>query len=484
MSMNATLNNPHDSKVSPVIMLEFNELTPTLMDRFIMEGHLPNFARLRNESHVFVTDAEEEGEDLNPWVQWVTLHSGLTAAEHGVKELSSSYQLDTPAIWDQLSEAGYTVWVCGSMNPWYSEPLNGHLLPDAWSAQTSPYPVGEFEPFYNFVRKHVQEHCNKEAKSSWRSLIEFSRFMLRRGLSLETLLAGVKQVASEKLLRKNVHWKRAVLLDRLQWDVFRWYYDEYRPAFSTFFLNSTAHYQHKFWRNLEPEKFVVQPTEKEQAQFSDAILFGYQQMDKIVGKVSQLAGDHATVILASGLGQQPFLEREAEGGKRHYRVKSAKTFAEKLGIAGKYSYEPVMADQFFLRFELETNAIVAANQLTNLALSDREAFYVERKETELYCQCRARGVMPKDAEITQLDGGLSLKFHDVFYQVDGVKSGYHHPDGILWVSQPAREHIVHDNKISLRTVAPGILGLFGLHPSQVATQSQAVKVEEVSVSQG
>jgi len=29
------------------------------MDRFIAEGHLPNFARLRQESQVFVTEAAE-----------------------------------------------------------------------------------------------------------------------------------------------------------------------------------------------------------------------------------------------------------------------------------------------------------------------------------------------------------------------------------------------------------------------------------------
>ena len=41
----------------PVLMLEFNELSPELMHRFITEGHLPNFKRLRDESLVYVTDA-------------------------------------------------------------------------------------------------------------------------------------------------------------------------------------------------------------------------------------------------------------------------------------------------------------------------------------------------------------------------------------------------------------------------------------------
>src|SRR5262245_30456255 len=99
----------------PVILIEFNELTPSLMARFMASGHLPNFQRLYNESHIYETDAEEEGENLNPWVQWVTVHSGLSASEHGITRLSDGHRLGTKAVWDILSKAGYGVWVCGSM---------------------------------------------------------------------------------------------------------------------------------------------------------------------------------------------------------------------------------------------------------------------------------------------------------------------------------------------------------------------------------
>jgi len=42
-----------------LVLLEFNELTPALMDRFIADGSLPNFARLRESCHVFTSDAQE-----------------------------------------------------------------------------------------------------------------------------------------------------------------------------------------------------------------------------------------------------------------------------------------------------------------------------------------------------------------------------------------------------------------------------------------
>src|SRR5262249_48259350 len=100
----------------PVILIEFNELTPSLMARFMASGHVPNCQRLYKESHIYVTEAEEEGEAPNPWVEWVTVHSGLSAREHGIPRLSDGHRLQTQAVWDLLSEAGRRVWVCGSMN--------------------------------------------------------------------------------------------------------------------------------------------------------------------------------------------------------------------------------------------------------------------------------------------------------------------------------------------------------------------------------
>jgi len=52
---------------TPVVLLEFNELTPALMDRFIADGKLPNFARLRASSEIFISDAEEQEPYLEPW---------------------------------------------------------------------------------------------------------------------------------------------------------------------------------------------------------------------------------------------------------------------------------------------------------------------------------------------------------------------------------------------------------------------------------
>ncbi|MGH7594429.1 MAG: hypothetical protein ACRELE_11360, partial [Gemmatimonadales bacterium] len=49
-----------------------------------------------------------------------------------------------------------------------------------------------------------------------------------------------------------------------------------------------------------------------------------------------------------------------------------------------------------------------------------------------------------------------------FYLADGLKSGMHHPDGILWIRGADHRHRVHAERIPLRAVAPTVLAMFGI----------------------
>ena len=117
--------------------------------------------------------------------------------------------------------------------------------------------VRELSPFYKFVSANVQEHTREDASLSRSDQIDFLKFMATHGLSPATVGSIIKQLASER--RGDTKWKRPVILDLLQYDLFRWHWKRAKPDFSTLFLNSTAHYQHLYWRNMEPEHFKVKP---------------------------------------------------------------------------------------------------------------------------------------------------------------------------------------------------------------------------------
>lgn len=51
----------------------------------------------------------------------------------------------------------------------------------------------------------------------------------------------------------------------------------------------------------------------------------------------------------------------------------------------------------------------------------------------------------------------SVRFYELFYRTEGLKSGMRHPDGLLWIHFPSEEH-----RVPLVDVAPSLLGLYSV----------------------
>lgn len=441
-----------------VILLEFNELCPSLMHKFMQAGKLPHFQQFYQESEIYITDAEEQPPYLEPWIQWITVHTGLPYQDHQVFHLDEGHKLEQPRIWDRLSAAGYRVWVCGSMNTRYHTPLNGYFLPDYWSTKQKPYPE-ELFPFFRFVSQQVQEHTNDSIPLRFQDYWQFLTFMLKHGLSAQTVYAIAQQLLKEKLTGRY-RWQRAAILDKLQRDVFFWYYRRFKPRFSTFFLNSTAHLQHLYWRNMEPWRFQLRPPAQEQIDYEHAILHGYQEMDKLIGDFLRLADQQTTLILCTALSQQPCLTYEEIGGKHFYRPRQFNELLSFAGVSSPYECSPVMAEEFFIRFKNERDAQIAEQQLAALKADQRPVLKLRRQGGEIYAGCEIVEQLSDQAVLTIEGSSVSTPFFNVFYQIDDIKSGMHHPDGILWIRNPSLKHTVHPEKVSLVSIAPLIMGIF------------------------
>jgi hypothetical protein len=442
-----------------MILLEFNELSPVLMEKFINAGKLPNFKRLRDGSHAFVTEADAPAPDLEPWIQWVSVHSGIPYSEHQIHHLGDGHEFDRKLIWDLLSDEGKSVWVCGSMNINYQTPINGWVLPDPWVKRLDPTPADVLDPYYKFVSANVQEHTSGNVDLTRADQIAFLRFMVRNGLRPATVGAIVKQLAGER--RADVGWKRAVILDRLQSDLFESHFKRARPDFSTLFLNSTAHYQHLYWRNMEPEHFKVKPDPGEQEVYQEAILFGYQQMDQLVGRLLKLAGEDTVLVLVTALSQQPSLKYEDIGGKNLYRPSNFQRLIEEAGITDPVEVTPVMAEEFNVDFESEEAAIAGKAKLEALRVGDQPAMAAKLERKGLRCQCLIWTPLEPDARLTVDGDGRGVPFFDIFYRLDLLKSGQHHPDGLLWFHDPRGGSSRNEGRVQLTAIVPTILEMFG-----------------------
>ena len=441
-----------------VILLEFNELSPTLMERFINMGELPNFRRLRDESQVLITEASERGFELNPWVQWVTVHSGLNYSDHRLIELDEGPLLKQPRVWDVVSQSGRPVWLCGSMNIGYQKPLKGVVMPDPWSTKVNASET--LQPFFRFVQQQVLEHSTNRPALGASDYVKFLTFMLSHGLSFGTITAILRQLASERI-DDSVRWKRAVLLDKLQFDVFRWYYRRLRPAFATFFCNSTAHFQHYHWREMEPDLFKSRPSAEKLAAHDKTILFGYQQMDLLIGQFLELADADTVLVFATAISQQPCLIYEDQGGKIMYRPRDMARVLKFAGVTEPLTATPLMAEVFNIQLRDEDAARRVESKLGEIRMGDRQAILVQRKDSLLNVKCQLHERQPEDAQLRRADG-TTAAFHELFFELEEVKSGMHHPDGMLWIRKAGTVPRRHENKVPLAAVAPTLLQLLSL----------------------
>ncbi len=446
------------TKNDDVIVLEFNELCPQFMQQFIDAGKLPNFQRLRDRSVAMITDADEAPPRLEPWIQWVSIHTGLKADDHGVFDLGEGRKVRHKGVAQILSDAGVPVGVLGSMNTNYRN-LNGFYIPDPWDLNGQAEPAS-LQPFYQTVAKQVQESSTQEGLSK-AEMVRFGWFMLMHGMRPSTIQAGVAQVWSE-LRDKGVEWRRSMILERLQFDLFRKLKRRLKTRFNTFFCNSTAHFQHYFWRNMEPEIFTVPPGENDHPSLRNAIEEGYRAMDRLVGKFMTEFPDSRLVLLTA-LSQQPWRETT----KCTYRPRDFQAFLQFVGIdPSNVEVKPVMAEEFHLICRRPEMRQKIQEKLLAASVNGQPAMKARIEDEGVFSGCAINDFSAKGVKIMHPVGGERL-FDEVFHMVHSMRSGRHHPHGLFWV-QSNRPRIVPD-PIPLVDVAPTLLNLFAVPAPEYMT---------------
>ncbi|MUH73686.1 alkaline phosphatase family protein [Psychrosphaera haliotis] len=423
-----------------VILVEFNELVPHLVDKFMAEGHLPNFKRLADKSRCFVTDAAQSGEDLNPWIQWVTVHTGLTPEEHTVYRLNEADKCKGKYIWDDLSAQGKSSLIFGSMNGYITDSFKGTYLPDPWDTLTQP--SEKLKNYAEFIKAYVQGN----PANSKVSAVQFLSFMVQNGLSFKTCLKIAKQLIIEKFDAKK-KWRRAGLLDWIQLDVFRHLYKKERPTLATIFSNSTAHIQHTLWKESFPEEFGGNTAK---TMSDNPMLISYINHDKLLGDILKLADENTEIALCTALSQQPYTKNE----KCFYHINDFNKLVSTLSIPGNPKYIPVMAEQFHIKFDSKEAVNVAFEHLSQFEMLNDSYFYegsnkvfsMSIDENTIHIKNRCSTEVKQGAIFRSSITEESFSFYDLFYKMDDQKTGIHHPHGIFWITS--------SNKDTVNTIIP------------------------------
>lgn len=446
-----------------VVLLELNEITWDLIDPLITEGKLPTFARLKREGAVASPMSVDEPPFLDPWITWTSVYSGTPQDQHKVAFLQQPPEtIKSKRIWELLSEAGRKVGIYGSVCSWPAKPLDGYHVPDTFSQDYSTYPES-LEPIQRLNLTYTRSIRLPNDQDGMMFKAKLGSKLLGLGLRLGTGLKIASQLVSERLNPK-IRWKRVCLQPLVNFDFFSKLYRKHRPDFATFHSNHVAHFQHTYWKMMQPDEFrPLETTQEDIDTYGKAIEYGYQSADALIASMLDLIDDDTVLVIASSMGQQPF-RSSLKTGKRIGQLRSHDQLMEALGYSDKARAVAMMSDQFNVYAEDDVlTEVRAALEAVYIDTPDQPAFTTEAGPGAVTVTLKPWDSTGPDSVIhfAGTPGEPTIVLDELIYFSGLVKSGCHHPKGMMLMygaGVKAGAEIADCNNLD---IAPTLMALLG-----------------------
>ncbi len=428
-----------------LILVELNEVNFDVAGRYAESRRLPAFSKLLAGSKIRTT-AEKRYEELEPWIQWPSVHSGLTAQQHGVFRLGDMVGTKVPQIFEQLEQKGLRVGCISAMNA--ENRLNdpAYFIPDPWTKTPSDKSWWS-RVLTDAVSQAVNDNAQARisAKSALYLALGLLRFAQPRHYSLYWRLASRSRGAP---------WRKALLLDLLLHDVHSQMFAARQPDFSTLFLNAGAHIQHHYFFNAQP---IKEQTELRNPAWyvppaADPVAEMLQVYDQILGEY--LAMPNMDVIVATGLSQRPY-----DRVKFYYRLKEHAAFLRLLGIQFT-AVLPRMTRDFLIEFDSPQQATEAQQRLgsVKIAGSDEALFGdIDNRGASLFVTLTFPREIDESVAFV-VDGKKSLLAPHVAFVA--IKNGMHQEEGFAFFTRGVAPYAPKD-RAHVKELYSTVMQFFG-----------------------
>jgi hypothetical protein len=404
-------------------LIELNELNFEFAQRYIEKGHLPNLSFLVKQHGLGTTSSEAVYENIEPWIQWVTAHTGKSFDEHRVFRLGDIVGAGLDQIWEVLERSGVKVGAVSPMNAENRLKAPAFFVPDPWTP-TRISADGVTSALYKAIAQAVND--NAEGRMTPQS-------MARLLMGFFSHVPPAKWAGYFRLAQKlpGRPWIKAVILDRIFADVFLSLLNRTRPQFASLFLNSAAHIQHHYMYSSSVYSGDRRNPDWYVSAGEDPLLDIYSAYDQIIGDIQSFQPD-ARIVIATGLHQDPYPVEEY-----YWRLKDHDGFLAQAGIAFE-SIEPLMSRDFLVKFRDPADARRAEEILraARLANDSTPIFEADNRGDSVFFTL----VYPRQLQAgAMLDiNGKRLDLHDATAFV-ALKNGHHNSVGYLIDTGAARQ---------------------------------------------
>lgn len=434
------------SKQCGLFQLELNEINFDFVRRYGELGELPVLNRLIDRHGLIETTSEERYEELEPWIQWITAHTGLTLKEHGVFRLGDIVDHELCQIWEWLEKHGISVGATSPMNANNRTRDAAFFLPDPWTeTEVTGSPL--LRQIVAAASQAVNE--NSGAKLGLRSAATLIGAVLRY-CGARDYVQLASYVGQALRGRK---WALALVLDELLTAITISETRAKRPNYVSLFLNGGAHLQHHYMFNSAVYDGPHRNPAWLIAEGDDPILGVYRQYDRLVGRIEKVLPDYR-LLIATGLHQNPYPEQ-----CYYWRLTDHVAFLNEIGCEN-FDVQPRMSRDFLVEARDAANAATIERRLAAATCDDGvPLFQVDNRGETLFVML----TYPKDIPI---GFGFSIgnsHFANLRRRVNfvAIKNGEHDGIGYLVDTAEMAEH-QSQQRIELRSLPARVASHFGL----------------------
>ena len=398
-----------------LIFIELNEINFDLVIKYSKEKNFKFF----NENffrELRSTFSEKDYNNLEPWIQWVSVHTGLDAESHRIFRLGDIKDSEYEQIFELIESKGYSVGAIYPMNTKNKLKKTNYFIPDPWTKSHSKNSY-----FQNLIYEALSEGVNNNAgsKLSLKSILTLmiSFIIFIRGFKLGYLL---------NLIIKSVkkRWFKAIIFDYLLHNIHLTYLKKFKVDFSTIFFNAGAHIQHHYLHNSEK---IDLPIKKNPSWYveenTDPILDVYTFYDKIISEYSKF--EDYSILIATGLSQNPHYKKNF-----YYRFKNHENFLNIINVNYK-NVEPRMSRDFLINFEDKNSCEKAHNDLKKFnELNNNAIFNFDVRDKSIFVSLIYNKEIMKDSKI-MINNKDSINFFEHVNFV-AIKNGEHRSKGYVF----------------------------------------------------
>jgi hypothetical protein len=428
-----------------LILIELNEVNFDIVRGYVAPQRLKNFARVLGAG-LRRTSSESRYEWLEPWIQWVSAHTGLKCAEHGVFRLGDIVGTALPQFFEQVEAGGFRVGAVSPMNAANRLRTPAYFIPDPWT-QTPTDGSSWSRALWSALAQTVNDNASGRitGKSAITLLAALLRFARPRHYGLDAhLLRGA--------IRKP--WQRALLLDLFLHDLHMRLYKRHRPNFSTLFLNAGAHIQHHYLLNskLSPPSAQRNPGWYVSPQV-DPLADMLHVYDAILGDYLDM--DDTSLVVATGLTQQPY-----DRIKYYWRLRDHEGFLREIGMRFARAL-PRMTRDFVVEFDSEADARLGELLLGSLTLShDGEPLFgdIDNRGKSVFATLTNPSEIRAGMKVLGGAKPLELLPNVAFV---AIKNGMHASHGYIAAVGDVTQHLPVDGA-HIKEVHDTVLRYFGL----------------------